>query len=178
MKRTYFLAVLVLIAGAYVVKMKYVGTHAGLEAAKERIRNVAQQPIAHQAPARPAGTAAAPAAAAPQQGEPGRPQTSELVPPPADNGPVTRLTKGTFTQVDGTLVYSADAQLDIGHGMLVSSPSGVMVSDESQEHISGDLVVETQDATTTMENAFITVDRAHVESTSDSSVTVKKEEPK
>jgi hypothetical protein len=79
--------------------------------------------------------------------------------------------------VDGTIVYSADAQLDIGHGMLVSSPSGVMVSDEAQQHISGDLVIETQNDTTTMQNAFLTVDKAHVETTSDSSVTVKKEGP-
>jgi len=80
--------------------------------------------------------------------------------------------------VDGTIVYGPDAQLDIGHGMLVSSPSGVMVSDADQRHIAGDLVIDTQDGTTTTENAFLSVDSAHVEFTSDSAVTVRKDGPK
>ena len=82
------------------------------------------------------------------------------------------LVKGTFIRVDGTLVYSADAQLDIGHGMLVSSPTGVMVADEELRHISGDLVIERAGTSTTMENAFLTVDGNHVEITSDSATTV------
>jgi hypothetical protein len=121
--------------------------------------------------------AAASGAAAAQAGqtEPGQPQTSEITAPTGETERVAHLTKGTFTQVDGTIVYSADAQLDIGHGMLVSSPSGVMVSDEYLQHISGDLVVEKGDTLTTMENAFLTVDNAHVEMTSDSSTTTKKD---
>jgi type IV secretory pathway VirB10-like protein len=180
MTRTYILAVLVLIAAAVVFRMKFMRAHNDLETAKERIRHVEQQPVARAIapPARPANDA--PARQAPAQEA--QPETSQqpAAQPTAEqveNERVARLTKGTFTVVDGTIVYSADAQLDIGHGMLVSSPSGVMVSDEAQQHISGDLVIETQNDTTTMQNAFLTVDKAHVETTSDSSVTVKKEGP-
>jgi len=180
MTRTYILAVLVLIAAAFVFRMKFTGAHSALETAKERIRLVEQQPVAksaasaiHAAVVIPAMKEAAPG---PQQ-DAAQPQAAQPAVAMFENEQVTRLTKGTFTVVDGTIVYSADAQLDIGHGMLVSSPSGVMVSDEAQQHISGDLVIETQNDTTTMQNAFLTVDKAHVETTSDSSVTVKKEGP-
>ncbi len=178
MKRTYILSVLVLIAAAVVFKMKFAGPRGGLEAAKDRIRNAAQQPTAHSNPSRaPGGPASPPRSPASQAGagEPARVQTAEFTAPTGENERVAHLTKGTFTQVDGTIVYSADAQLDIGHGMLVSSPSGVMVSDESVQHISGDLVVEEGSTLTTMENAFITLDNAHVEMTSDSSTTAKKD---
>jgi len=177
MTRTYILAVLVIIAAAFVFRMKFMGAHSALETAKERIRLVEQQPVAkpvaHAAVVIPPMKEAVPG---PQQ-DPAQPQAAQPTVAMVENEHVTRLTKGTFTVVDGTIVYSTDAQLDIGHGMLVSSPSGVMVSDEAQQHISGDLVIETQEGTTTMQNAFLTVDKAHVESTSDSSVTVKKEGP-
>jgi hypothetical protein len=183
MTRTYILAVLVLIAAAFVFRMKFMGAHSALENAKERIRLVEQQPVAKAVAVAAVAAHAAvvipamkEAAAGPQQ-DPAQPQAAQPTVAMVENEYAPRLTKGTFTVVDGTIVYSADAQLDIGHGMLVSSPSGVMVSDETQQHISGDLVVETQEATTTMQNAFLTVDKAHVETTSDSSVTVKKEGP-
>ncbi len=176
MKRTYILAVMVLIAAAYVFKMKFMGNRSGLKAAEDRIRNVAQQPVARAAPARTAASADRAAAAQAGAGEHAGPLTAEFTQPTGETERVAHLTKGTFTQVDGTIVYSADAQLDIGHGMLVSSPSGVMVSDEYLQHISGDLVIEKGDTRTTMENAFLTLDNAHVEMTSDSSATTKKDE--
>jgi hypothetical protein len=178
MKRTYILSVLVLIAAAYVFKMKFMGSPSGLEAAKDRIRNASQQPVAKTTPSRtPAMPPPAGRNSGPQLGpaETAQPQTAEVSMPPGENERVAHLTKGTFTQVDGTIVYSADAQIDIGHGMLVSSPSGVMVSDEALQHISGDLVLEEGDTLTTMENAFLTLDNAHVEMTSDSSTKAKKE---
>jgi hypothetical protein len=180
MKRTYILLVLVLAAGAYVMKMKYLWPRDGLAAAKERIRLVEQQPVARSVPAASHGAVAAPARAPSPQGpqpEPAQPQTAPSSAATDESERVPRLVKGTFTLVDGTIVYSADAQLDLGHGMLVSSPTGVMVSDEEQQHISGDLVVETAEAKTSMENAFLTLDKAQMTWTSDSATTEKKDGP-
>jgi hypothetical protein len=179
MKRTYILCALIMVCVAYLLKTRYTLGHGNLEAAKERIRLVAQQPVA-----RSVGETLNVVIGDRRMAEQGKQpdaapmQAAQLGASTGDSERVTHLTKGTFTLVDGTIVYSADAQLDIGHGMLVSSPSGVMVSDAEQQHISGDLVVETQDQMTTMQNAFLTVDKAHVEMTSDSAVTSKKEEPK
>jgi hypothetical protein len=177
MGRTYVLAVLVLICAAYLFKTKYGRQRGGLEAAKEKIENISKQPTAHAdrtalfaAPSH-AGTAAA---ASEEQSSPAR---VDAQPPgsPGEDAKVTHLEKGTFTVVDGMIVYSADARLDIGHGRLVSSPTGVMVSDADQLHIAGDLVIEGPEGTTTAEDAFITVDKEHMEMTSNSAATVQKE---
>jgi hypothetical protein len=181
MKRTYVLFALVLLAAGYVFKMKLMGGRDGLEAAKDRIRHIDQQPVAHQEARRPKPIVIPldrPLTPQDQQAE-----ATQMVSEqrdaiaPANEHPV-RLAKGTFTVVDGTVVYSPDAQLDIGRGMLVSSPTGVMVSDADMQHISGDLVVDPAESTTTMLNAFITITGNSVETTSDSAETVKKEAPK
>jgi hypothetical protein len=180
-KRTFVLAVLVLLCVVYIFRAKYMTPLSGLDAAKEKIAHIRQQPATGANPERKqfayAATRRASLYATPKpEGtqEAGAPTGL----PTGDEEKITRLVKGTFTVVDGEIVYGQDAQLDIGHGMLVSSPTGVMVSDVDQRHIAGDLVIDSQYGTTTTENAFLSVDKAHVEITSDNTVTVKKDEPK
>jgi|HubBroStandDraft_1064217.scaffolds.fasta_scaffold379695_1 hypothetical protein len=182
MTRTYILAVLVLIAGACVYRMKSLKAQSELEAAKERIRLVEQQAVA-----RPAAVAARAATPVPARNvvalkpvpEAAQPQAVQPAAPADSVVRVARLTKGTFTEVDGTIVYSADAQLDIGHGRLVSSPTGVMVSDLEQQHISGDLVIESADGTETRaETAYLVLDQAGTVTTPESTGAEKPDEPK
>ena len=177
MSRTCVLAVLVLICAAYLFKTKYGRPRSGLEAAKEKIENLSKQPTAHdyRMPLPDASSHAGTlAGASAEQSAPAR-VDAPLPGASGEDAKVTHLAKGTFTVVDGMIVYSADAQLDIGHGRLVSSPTGVMVSDADQLHIAGDLVIEGPEGTTTAEDAFITVDNQHMEMTSDSAGTVQKE---
>jgi hypothetical protein len=179
MKRTYFLGALVLICIAYIWKKQRWGVEGDLAVAKEKIAHISQQPATHSNSPRTqppqirsdaalvsSGTKAGPA------DEAGFAPAIEM-----DTEKVVHLVKGTFTAVDGAIIYGSDAQLDIGHGILVSSPTGVMVSDADQRHIAGDLVIETAEGTTTTENAFLSIDSAHVEMTSDHAVTVKKDVP-
>jgi hypothetical protein len=179
MRRTYILSTLVLGCVAYIWGKRLTAAHNDLESAKRRIEHIAEQPVSHPGRDRPSGAMVLPArtSESPEPQAPGG-ESWRTEPATGDDEKVVRLTKGTFTVVDGTIVYGPDAQLDIGHGMLVSSPSGVMVSDADQRHIAGDLVIDTQDGTTTTENAFLSVDSAHVEFTSDSAVTVRKDGPK
>ncbi len=181
MKRTYILSGLVLICIAYIVGKRFTGARGDLASAKDKIAHIAQQPTALskrdtvQGPlllARQTARAVGPEAA------PARDSSSIQAPAVGDSQRVVRLTKGTFTEVDGEIVYGPGAELDLGNGMLVSSPSGVMVSDVDQRHIAGDLVIDSQYGTTTTENAFLSIDQQHVEITSDNTVTVKKDEPK
>jgi len=180
-KRTFVLAVLVLICVVYIFRAKYMTPLRGLDAAKEKIAHIGQQPATGLVPERKqfayAATRRASLYAAPQPGGVQEAAAPTAL-PAGDEEQITRLVKGTFTVVDGEIVYGPDALLDIGHGMLVSSPTGVMVSDVDQRHIAGDLVIDSQYGTTTTENAFLSVDKAHVEITSDNTVTVKKDEPK
>jgi hypothetical protein len=69
------------------------------------------------------------------------------------------LIRGTYTLLDGTVIYSPDAQLKVGTGTLISSPTGLMVSDEEQEIIGGDLAIETEKATVEAQDALINVRR-------------------
>jgi hypothetical protein len=181
LKRTYILSGLVLICVAYILNKRFLWARSDLASAKDKIAHIAQQPSANSSRAEAHGAAflspralahAEPAADAPTEA------STRLAPPPGDPPRVARLTKGTFTEVDGEIVYGPDAELDLGNGMLVSSPSGVMVSDVDQRHFAGDLVIDSQYGTTTTENAFLSIDQSHVEITSDNTVTVKKDAPK
>ena len=181
-RTTYILFALVALASAYVVRMRQARTRMDLEAAKERIRLVPSQAVAAPLPAKASARAEAPAADGdiappPPQADPAPQAPAQADAPASGNERVARLTKGTSSPVDGTIVYSADAQLDIGNGMTVSSYSGVMVSDEAMKHISGDLLVQSGDVSTKMEKAFLTVgDRIDLKA--ESAETVSKEEPK
>lgn len=50
-----------------------------------------------------------------------------------------RLFKGNYTIVDDRIVYSADAQLRVGEGIVVSAADGVMIANLDQTTISGNL---------------------------------------
>jgi hypothetical protein len=80
---------------------------------------------------------------------------------------VATLTKGTYKLVDGTVVYSPEAQMKIG-GKLIFSPTGVMVSDESQKIFSGDLAIETARGTVQFSDAVLTLDDAGIKLTAKS----------
>jgi hypothetical protein len=181
MKRTYILSVLVLICVGYLLNKRFMSRRSDLASAKEKIGHIEQQPVTRSFRDKPPGALGLRTAAL-RPADPGTEGSDEpssrAAPMTAAGEKVVYLTKGTFTVIDGSIVYGPDAQLDIGHGMLVSSPSGVMVSDVDQRHIAGDLVIESPDGTTTTENAFLSVDNAHVEMTSDTAVTVKKDAPK
>jgi hypothetical protein len=84
------------------------------------------------------------------------------------------LGKGSYTLDDGTVVYGPEAQLRLPNGMLVSSPTGVMVSDASLTHIDGDLVIESPQGTTTTTNGFLSLENGHVALTGDSMTVVKR----
>ena len=57
------------------------------------------------------------------------------------------LVKGTYTVMDDTILYSSDAELNLGNGVTISSPSGLMISDKGREIVAGNLVVETPNTT-------------------------------
>lgn len=180
LKRTYILSVLVLICVAYILNKRFTAARSDLASAKDKIAHIAQQPTAHSnvdvghGPSLVSRTAVS----ARQPTDTPLNASSGGVSPAADDEKMVHLTRGSFTVIDGEIVYGPDAQLDIGHGMLVSSPSGVMVSDVDQRHFAGDLVIDSQYGTTTTENAFMSLDSANVEITSDNSVTVKKDDAK
>jgi hypothetical protein len=181
LKRTYILSGLVLICIAYIVNKRFAATRSDLASAKDKIAHIAQQPTARSkrdaAPGSPLLALQTPRSSEADT-EPARDLSPDQAPATGDAQRVVRLTKGTFTEVDGEIVYGPGAELEIGNGMLVSSPSGVMVSDVEQRHIAGDLVIDSQYGTTTTENAFLSIDHSHVEITSDNTVTVKKDAPK
>jgi hypothetical protein len=81
---------------------------------------------------------------------------------------VLTLTKGTYKLVDGTVVYSPEAQVKMG-GKVIFSPTGVMVSDESQKIFSGDLAIETAKGTVQFNDAILTLDDAGIKVTAKSS---------
>lgn len=70
------------------------------------------------------------------------------------------LVKGTYTLLDGSVLYSTDAQLKLGDGFVISSPTGVMVSDEKQSVVRGDLSIQltSPDSKSTIEATEATVD--------------------
>ncbi len=80
---------------------------------------------------------------------------------------VVTLSNGTYKLMDGTVVYSPEAQIKIG-GKVIFSPAGVMVSDESQKIFSGDLAIETANGTIQFSDAVLTLDDAGMKVTAKS----------
>ena len=52
------------------------------------------------------------------------------------------LLSGTFTKEDNSLIYDADAKLRLATDVILSSPTGVMVSNEKQTIFAGDMQIE------------------------------------
>jgi len=96
------------------------------------------------------------AAAAPAAGEPVGP-----VAPPG-------LVKGSFTLQDDTRIYSPDAQLQVGKSVLISSPTGLMLSDQEVAMVAGDLAVETPSGKMQAVHAFIDINDGKIEMNADS----------
>ena len=84
------------------------------------------------------------------------------------------LGKGTYTLDDGTVVYGPGAQLRLANGMVVSSPSGVMVSDAAFSHIDGDLQIAYQDRTISVTNGFVSLEDGHVSVKGDHLISTQK----
>jgi hypothetical protein len=55
------------------------------------------------------------------------------------------LVKGGYVLSNDTHVYTPDALLNFGNHLLVSSPTGLMVSDPDQKIVGGDLNIKTKD---------------------------------
>jgi hypothetical protein len=55
------------------------------------------------------------------------------------------LKKGAYERANETYVYSPDAQLNLGHHLQISSPTGIMVSDPEQKIVGGDLNIRAKD---------------------------------
>jgi hypothetical protein len=81
-----------------------------------------------------------------------------------------RMTKGSYSLVDGTIVYGPDAQLRLPNGAIISSPTGVMVSDPDLNHVDGDLVIETPGRIATTTNAFVSFEGGHMQIVAQSAV--------
>jgi hypothetical protein len=77
-------------------------------------------------------------------------------------GTPQRLAKGTYTLEDGTVVYGPDAKLRLPNGMVVTSPTGIMVSDAAVRHIDGDLVVTSANGQYVANNAYLSVEDGHI----------------
>ena len=86
----------------------------------------------------------------------------------AETGSLPGLVKGTYTLLDDTRVYSPDAQLKVGKSVLISSPTGLMLSDQEVAMVAGDLAVETPSGTMQAVHAFIDVNGGKIEMTADS----------
>jgi len=65
------------------------------------------------------------------------------------------LGKGSYKLVDGTMVYSPDAKLRL-RSNLISSPSGVMVSDSEKKIVAGDLEIERPNGILKVTNGVLT----------------------
>lgn len=55
------------------------------------------------------------------------------------------LKKGAFVVANETNVYDADAQLNFGRHLQISSPTGLMVSDPELKIVGGDLTIKAKD---------------------------------
>ena len=69
---------------------------------------------------------------------------------------VLRVSKGNSRVQDGAVVYGPDTVIRIG-GMLISSPTGVMVSDLGQRIVVGDFTVEKAEGTMLFEDGVLRV---------------------
>lgn len=69
---------------------------------------------------------------------------------------VLRVSKGGSRVQDGAVVYGPDTVIRIG-GMLISSPTGVMVSDLGQRIVVGDFIVEKAEGTMLFEEGVLHV---------------------
>lgn len=82
--------------------------------------------------------------------------------------PASELVKGSYLVIDDTRVYSPDAELKVGRDIVISSPSGLMLSDNDMSLVAGDLSVKTAGGTLQTTHAFIDVNSGRIDLTADS----------
>lgn len=87
------------------------------------------------------------------------------------------LVKGSYTLLDGTILYSDDAQLRLGPDFLVSSPTGLMVSDHTQSVVGGDLKVETERGTLRMQDGLLEVRKGMIVAKGPVTLTITPKDP-
>ena len=86
-----------------------------------------------------------------------------LPPVPIENqeskieNPSAVLLEGTFTKEDRALIYEPDAKLQLPNSVFLSSPTGVMVSDEQQKIFAGDMQLLTTQQTISANEAVLTL---------------------
>jgi hypothetical protein len=88
--------------------------------------------------------------------------------PLAAGGPVKPdLARGNFSVRDDFRVYSPDARLKVGDNITISSPVGIMLSDDDLSTIAGDLAVETPTGKVEAMHAFVDIVDGKIEMTAD-----------
>jgi len=83
--------------------------------------------------------------------------TVAATPAPASNDAHPLLLEGTFTTEDRALIYESDAKLQLPNNVFLSSPTGVMVSDEQQKIFAGDMQLLTTQQTISANEAVLTL---------------------
>jgi hypothetical protein len=84
-------------------------------------------------------------------------------PPPIENpeskieNPPALLLEGTFAKESNALVYESDAKLQLPNNVFLSSPTGVMVSDEQQKIFAGDMQLLSSKQTISANEAVLTL---------------------
>jgi hypothetical protein len=76
--------------------------------------------------------------------------------------PAVLVLNGSFAKENNALVYDEDALVLLGDGGLLSSPNGVMVSDEKQKLFVGDLTLDTGEHTFVGTDAVLDVERGRM----------------
>jgi hypothetical protein len=105
------------------------------------------EPVVEEKPAPPAEPSApAPAVA-----------TVAATPTPAPTEDQPLLLEGTVTKESDALVYETDAKLQLPNNVFLSSPTGVMVSDEQQKIFAGDMQLLTTQQTISANEAVLTL---------------------
>jgi hypothetical protein len=79
--------------------------------------------------------------------------------------PAPELVHGSYTRESNALVYDEDALVLLGDGGLLSSPNGVMVSDEKQKLFVGDLTLETGEHTMVGTDAVLDLEQGRMTGT-------------
>lgn len=68
------------------------------------------------------------------------------------------VAKGTHEESNGTLVYSPDAQLNVGEHLQITSPTGLLVTDPEQKVVGGDLNIQAREVTLETADGLLTTE--------------------
>lgn len=68
------------------------------------------------------------------------------------------VARGTHEFSNGTFVFSSDAQLNFGRHLLITSPTGLLVTDPDQRVVGGDLSIEAKGMTMETADGLLTAE--------------------